>query len=186
MTPFSTFFRVTPASISVFSRRYICHTKYFYYLKRATQYLRITVKPGWSESFTEKIVSLGNSTQTIWSALFVDCPTFRAGVELLQFVQKILWVRHGDHLPGETRWTEFCKKAFCETLQTTFCTLFVMRTYRLLKEQDNTLPFLVQWFTCMYNAKNSASITLWSMENAWLFAFTDECCQKYAWHQKSF
>ncbi len=37
--------------------------------------------------------------------------------------KKSLLVCHEDHSPGETKWTEFC-----ETLQNTFYTLFMVRT----------------------------------------------------------
>ncbi len=42
--------------------------------------------------------------------------------------KKSLWVCHGDHSPGETRWTKFREIKFCKMLRNAFYTLFVVRT----------------------------------------------------------
>ncbi len=53
---------------------------------------------------------------------------FRPWVYFFSLWETSLWIRHGDHLPGKRRWTEFHKKTFCEMLRNIFYTLLVVRT----------------------------------------------------------
>ncbi len=72
-----------------------------------------------------KFMKLDENHATHYSSI-VQSFTFELNV--FSSCKKSLWVHHGDHSPGKTRWTKFREKMFYETPRTTFYKLFMVCT----------------------------------------------------------